>query len=232
MTDLEDRSKLQQLVSSYYWWHSIDLGNGIVTNGTKTLDIMRSEYDNTFSKIDLSGKTVLDIGTWNGGFAVEACRRGALSVTGLDHFTWNHPHFRGRETFELVSKATKTHLGAIDRDLDAPRLNLGDIGRFDIVLFLGVFYHLQNPLSALREVCGLVKETLVVESHIENLPDNRPAMVFFPGAELSGDSTNWWGPNVNCILELLKLMGFERVEVSDGVNSARKVFHAFRSRSA
>jgi tRNA (mo5U34)-methyltransferase len=229
MTDLRSAPGLQKIVDSYNWWHSIALGNGIIAKGIKNPEIMQLEYENTFSKINLAGRTVLDVGTWNGGFAVEAWRRGASTVTGLDHFTWNHPHFRGRETFDLVSEVTGSDLKAIDRDLDDPRLDLSDIGQYDVVLFLGVFYHLKNPLSALREVSCTVRDVLVLETHVERFCEDRPAMVFYPGAELADDPTNWWGPNTACIVELLKLMGFAQIEIAAGSTDSRAVFHAYRA---
>jgi tRNA (mo5U34)-methyltransferase len=229
MAFIKGTNKLQEVVDSHYWWHSIDLGNGIITPGKKTVEIMQLEFGNTFSKINVAGRTILDVGAWNGGFSVEAWRRGATSVTGLDHFTWNHPHYRGRETFNLISEATGANLKAIDRDLDDPRLDLNDIGKFDIVLFLGVFYHLQNPISALREVSNVAKDVLVLETYIERFSEDRPAMMFYPGAELAGDSTNWWGPNTACIVELLRLMEFARVEVARGFDKSREVFHAYRN---
>jgi SAM-dependent methyltransferase len=228
-TDLRSTPNLQDVVDSYYWWHSIDLGGGVITSGVKTLAVMQLEYENTFSNIDLVGRTVLDIGAWNGGFAVEACRRGAASVAGLDHYTWNDPHFRGRETFNLISDITESNLRSIDRDLDEPRLDLSDLGQYDVVLFLGVFYHLKNPLSALREVSRTVRNVLVLETHVERFSEDKPAMVFYPGAELGGDSGNWWGPNTACVVALLKLMGFVRIEITAGSDNAREVFHAYRA---
>jgi tRNA (mo5U34)-methyltransferase len=171
----------------------------------------------------------LDIGAWNGAFAVEAWRRGAASVTGLDHYTWNDAHFRGKETFSLISDVTGSNLKLIDRDLDDPRLDLGDLGQYDVVLFLGVFYHLKNPLSALREVSRTVRNVLVLETHVERFSEDRPAMVFYPGAELGGDSENWWGPNTACIVALLKSMGYTRIEITAGSDNAREVFHAYRA---
>jgi SAM-dependent methyltransferase len=228
-TDLQSATNLQDIVDSYHWWHSIDLGGGVITNGIKAPALMQLEYKNIFSKIDLVGRTVLDVGAWNGGFAVEAWRRGAASVTGLDHHTWNDPHFRGKETFNLISDITASNLKPIDRNLDDPRLDLSDLGQFDVVLFLGVFYHLKNPLSALREVSRTVRDVLVLETHVERFSTDRPAMVFYPGAELAGDSENWWGPNTACIVALLKLMGFARIEITAGSDDAREVFHAYRT---
>jgi tRNA (mo5U34)-methyltransferase len=140
---------LEQRVASYFWWHTIDLGNGIVTPGQKRADLMAGEISDTFDKLDLVGKSVLDIGAWNGGFSVEAVRRGAKQVSSLDHYTWNDAGFRGRETFDLVNEITGAGLLPIDIDLDQPRLSLGHLGKFDIVLCLGVFYHLQDPIDFL-----------------------------------------------------------------------------------
>jgi tRNA (mo5U34)-methyltransferase len=228
-TDLQRSTNLQEIVDSYHWWHSIDLGGGVITSGVKTLALMQSECENAFSNIDLTGRSVLDIGAWNGGFAVEAWRRGAASVTGLDHYTWNDPHFRGKETFKLISDLTGANFKLVDRDLDDPRLDLSDLGQYDVVLFLGVFYHLKNPLSALREVSRTARDVLVLETHVERFSEDRPAMVFYPGAQLGGDKGNWWGPNTACIAELLKLMGFTRVEITAGSSNTREVFHAYRA---
>jgi tRNA (mo5U34)-methyltransferase len=215
--------------ASHWWWHSIDLGNGIVTKGRKTPRIMAIEFENTFSKLDLRHKTVLDIGAWNGGFSLEAYRRGALSVTGLDHYTWNHPTFRGRESFEFVSRVTRANLGAIDIDLDAPILDLRGIGHFDVVLFLGVFYHLKNPVGVLQQISNVVGEVLVLETYVERSSEDRPTMVFFPGRELNNDPTNWWGPNKLLVSELLKMVGFRRVVNSRGDGNNREIFHAYRT---
>jgi tetratricopeptide (TPR) repeat protein len=132
-------------IASHFWWHSIDLGNGIVTPGKKRPARMAAEFANTFARISLVGKSVLDIGAWNGGFSVEAARRGAARVVALDHYTWNLADFRGRETFELVNSITGLGLEAVDVDLDAPQLSLGGLGQFDVVLFFGRVLSFAGP---------------------------------------------------------------------------------------
>ena len=219
---------LEERIASQFWWHSIDLGNGIVTPGHKDRRRMAIEFANTFGKLDLSGCSVLDIGAWTGGFSVEAARRGASRVVALDHYSWNAPQFRGREAFDLVNEITGLGIEAVDVDLDAPQLSLEHLGPFDVVLFLGVFYHLHDPIAGLREAAALAREALVVETLIERPLNPRPSMVFYPGAERGGDPTNWWGPNTACILELLRQAGFRRVEVTRGFGRSRRVFHAFR----
>ncbi len=223
------REELIAAIDKYIWWHSIDLGGGVMIRGTKDPRLMATEIANTFSPIDVRGKSVLDVGAWNGGFAVEAVRRGASRVVALDHYTWNHEQFKGRETLELVRRITGLQIDAVDIDLDEATLCLGDLGEFDIVLFLGVFYHLKNPLSALAELARLAREVLVLETHVEATEDPRPQMIFYPGDELAGDPTNWWGPNTACIIGLLKMSGFDLIETRPGSNVTRQVFHARRT---
>jgi tRNA (mo5U34)-methyltransferase len=220
---------LAEEVHKHIWFHTIDLGGGVVTPGNKSLDLMATEAEAFFSRLDLDGKSVLDVGAWNGGFSVEAAKRGADRIVALDHYTWNHPHFRGRASFDLVCGVFGGRFEAVDVDLDQPRLSLEHLGRFDVVLFAGVFYHLLDPIAATRELAALANEVFILETHIEHTADDRPSMVFFPGSELAGDPTNWWGPNPACVVALLQQFGFSRVEVGAGSADNRAVFHAFRT---
>ncbi|MGD9616445.1 MAG: class I SAM-dependent methyltransferase [Alphaproteobacteria bacterium] len=226
------RSDIQQIAAeaaSHDWFHSIDLGNGVITQGTKSLEIMQIEFENTFAKIDLRGKTVLDIGAWNGGFSLEAHRRGAASVTALDHHTWRHERRRGRASFDFMARVTGVDFRTIELDLDANPLDMSSVPPHDIVLFLGVFYHLRDPIAPLRQIAGIAREVLVLETYIQQMPEHRPAMVFYPGAELAGDASNWWGPNSACIHELLRMAGFARIEETPGAGRNRQVYHAYRA---
>ena len=155
-------------------------------------------------------------------------RRGAARVVALDHYSWNAPQFRGRQAFDLVNQITGLGIEAVDIDLDTPQLSLGHVGLFDVVLFLGVFYHLVDPIAGLREVAALAREVLVVETLVERTLSPRPSMVFYPGSERGNDATNWWGPNTACVVELLRQAGFARITVKRGYDRSRKVFHAFR----
>jgi tRNA (mo5U34)-methyltransferase len=213
---------LEEEIARHFWYHTIDLGNGVVTPGVKSAELMRIEADAMFSSVDLRNKSFLDVGAWNGGFCVEAARRGATRIAGLDFSSW-------RETFDLVAQATNNHFEAIDIDLDAPGLSLKHLGQFDVVLFSGVFYHLIDPIAATREVSALAREVMIMETHVEIIPGERPAMVFYPGSELSDDPSNWWGPNVACVCALLREFGFARVDVAEGGGHTRKIIHAYRT---
>jgi tRNA (mo5U34)-methyltransferase len=219
-----DHVALSDKVKQHFWWHSIDLGNGIVTPGKKSPAVHAREAAAIFDPIKMDGVSVLDVGAWNGFYSFEAKRRGARRVMAMDHYTWNHEHFRGREAFELARSALGYDIETADMDVMelCPEM-LG--GTFDVVLFLGVLYHLFDPIEGLRRAASVAKEVLVVETHTDLENVDRPAMVMYPGSELNNDPTNWWGPNSACVRELLKTMGFARIDERSG---GRPVFHAWR----
>jgi tRNA (mo5U34)-methyltransferase len=99
-----------------------------------------------------------------------------------------------------------------DAILDVHDVTVQRVGRFDIVLFLGVFYHLRNPFLALEQLSEIATRQLVVGTHLDALELERPAMVFYPTTELQGDPTNWWGANPRCILDMLRVLGFVHTE--------------------
>jgi tRNA (mo5U34)-methyltransferase len=224
-------AELLAQVRRYFWFHSIDLGNGVVTPGNKSLKVLRAEADAIFAPLDLRGKSVLDIGAWNGYFSFEAKRRQAQRVLATDHHCWS-PEINGRATFELARTALKLDVEGLD--IDVPDLNPDRVGQFDVVLFLGVFYHLVDPIRALQNLAAVTRDVAVIETHLDLSATDRPAMVFYPGTELNNDPTNWWGPNRRCVEALLKLVGFERVvhQPHPLVKDARGIFHAYKKASS
>jgi tRNA (mo5U34)-methyltransferase len=222
---------LQSRVAELRWHHSMDLGDGVVTRGHKSLAICTGEASLIFDRIHLSGRTVLDIGAWTGFFSFEAKRRGAERVLATDSFCWSHPRFRGREAFEIARSALSIDVDA--REIDAADLSQETVGEFDVVLYLGVFYHRYDAIEALKKIAKVAKQVLVVETHLELRDVDVPAMAFYPGRELNNDPTNWWGPNEHCMRELLLGHGFKDIEISAHPGgSNRAIFHAWRSTEA
>ena len=224
-----DEVVVREEVGRHFWWHSIDLGAGIVTPGRKTVEDQRLEADVFFGPIDLTGKSVIDIGAWNGAYSFDARKRGATRVLAVDESTWLDPRFKGKDAFDFAN----TVLGAEveSRIVDISKPLPSDIGQFDVVLFAGVFYHLRNPIAGLQNAAALAKELLIVETYIDIRDYPRPAMVFYPTDELAGDATNWWGPNEACVLALLKDLGFSHIDASLTFGN-RGTFHAWRSTEA
>jgi tRNA (mo5U34)-methyltransferase len=98
-------------------------------------------------------------------------------------------------------------------EIDVLDLSPENVGQCDIVLFLGVLYHMKHPLMALENVFSVTKEQLILETQVDMLFCKRPAMAFYPGVELNNDPTNWIGPNPSAVAGMLKTVGFRRVEV-------------------
>jgi tRNA (mo5U34)-methyltransferase len=214
------------------WFHSITLRPGITTIGAKSEVVLAQEEEALLGPFDLTDRSVIDIGAWNGGFSFAAKRRGAARVLATDQFTWTHPVYRGQEAFELA----RTELGLdIETALIDPTEMDESLGRFDLVLFLGVFYHLFDPIDVLQRMRALTGQVLLVETHQDALENPKPAMVFYPGRTLANDDTNWWGPNPPLMLHLLRQLGFTRIYYRDhpfyfsqdaGRNRLRGIFAA------
>ena len=117
----------------------------------------------------------------------------------------------GQEGFKLARRVLQSQVEDIDVGLD--ELSPDRIGTFDLVLFMGVFYHLPDPLPILQRVASVTAERLILETHADLLWLRRPAMVFYPGSEVSGDDSNWWGPNLALLESLLQANGFAQLDV-------------------
>ncbi len=234
MTDAE----LQALVNRYTWFHSLQLRPNVWSQGTKPPATLAAEADAVFGPLAMAGRSILDIGAWNGFFSFEACRRGAAKVLATDSFTWNHPDYRGRETLELARFALGLDDLITTQVADPMALEVIS-GTHDVTLFLGVFYHLINPIPAIFALRRLTRQVLVVETHQDALHSPRPMMVFYPGKTLANDPTNWWGPNPALMYELLTEAGFARVlyrphpacppGAPNGLADRRGIYHAFVS---
>jgi tRNA (mo5U34)-methyltransferase len=209
------------------WFHSIDFGNGCVSPGKGLLADLQAQAAAYFSIADPRGRSVLDIGCWDGFNSIEAYRRGASRVLGTDHFTWSDAGWGDRRAFDLARARLAPEIEAMD--IDVAELTLEKVGRWGIVLFLGVFYHLRHPFHVLERIAPLVGSTLIVETYLDAMDIERPAMIFYPEAECAGDPTNWWGPNVACVTAMLYDLGFGTVRHTvNPVHANRGIFHAIR----
>lgn len=200
-----DRAELQDAVRKIDWAHTIDLGQGLTTPG-------RWNTPQVFERLGLSGelqgKSVLDVGCWDGYYSFRAERLGARRVLATDAFIWKAGH---KDGFLLARGALQSSVE--DREIDVLDLSPEAVGTFDVVLFLGVLYHMKHPMLAMERVASVTGELLVVETVIDllYLPGKR-AMAFYPGSELEQDATNWFGPTPEAVEAMLRLAGFKRVE--------------------
>jgi tRNA (mo5U34)-methyltransferase len=213
---------LRERVNSRNWFHRIDLGQGIVTPG---IDDSPRKLRHVDMPADLTGWNVIDVGAFDGFFSFEAERRGAARVLATDHFVWNLPGMPTRQGFDLAHEALGSRVES--REIAVEDLSPDTVGVFDLVLFLGVLYHSQDPLRYLRNMRAICTRQLIVETHVDALDYPRPAMVFYPGATLNHDASNFWGPNPAAVVEMLKEVGFSRVDVRPCLWPGRLVVHAW-----
>jgi tRNA (mo5U34)-methyltransferase len=241
-----------------FWWHSIDLG-GEVTPGHKSVELLEQEWAN-LQLPSLAGRTVLDIGAWDGWFSFKAEREGAASVTALDHYVWSldlprqqaywrdcrdrgvtpepyhdqpelwHPDtLPGQAGFNLAHSRLGSSVKPVVADLMDTGLDA--LGAFDVVFYLGVIYHVEEPLTALRRLRKVTKDLAVIESEAIVIQDlSRPAFEFAPGAEVNADVGNWWIPTAAGLTGLCKAVGFSDAKVvvgpPEGAERYRLVVHA------
>src|SRR5262249_12248474 len=208
----------REAFNSSGWWHSIDLGGGVITPGVHKLEELRDNYERFNLPDDLTGKRVLDIGCWDGFYSFESERRGAQVVAVA---------VRRPENFFKACRALGSRVEF--HELSVYQINRDLLGSFDIVLFLGVLYHLRHPLLALERVCEVTNDVAVIESHvIDNIMATpRPIMEFYEIDELAGQYDNWWGPNARCVSNLIPPAGFARSETL-GNEPTRAVVKAYR----
>ncbi len=202
------------------WFHNLDL-HGIKTAPDHFLGdypaVKWKQFEHAIPK-DLRGKTVLDIGCNGGYYSLEMKRRGADRVVGIDS-----------DDGYLAQARFAAEVNGLD--IEFRRLSVYDVAaldeKFDVVLFMGVLYHLRHPLLALdllyENVC---RDLLVFQSmqrgskEIESVaPDYQfwqtdvfdrpgfPKMHFIEHC-YSQDPTNWWIPNRACVEAMLRSAGF------------------------
>jgi tRNA (mo5U34)-methyltransferase len=241
-----DRVRARRRVDKVgFWWHSIDLGNGVTTPGGKSKEQLAHEIE-AIALPDLHGKTVLDIGGWDGFFAFEAEKRGASKVAVLDHYMWAldipaqqrywadclakgvapdpyhetdlwHPDtLPGKAGFDTARELLDSDVEEIVADFAT--CDLHEVGTWDVTLFLGVLYHMPDPLGALKRLAQMTNDLAIIETEAVVVPgfEHEAMWRFFPKAELNGDVSNWWAPNIAALVGALEPAGFARAEVKLG----------------
>lgn len=202
------------------WFHNLCLEDGVTTAPEHPLgDFPSYKWAEIGSALpaDLTGWRALDIGCNAGFYSFELAKRGA-SVLGVDH----NPHYLAQAEWAARK------LGLADsvelRQLDVYQLDQIE-ERFDLVLFLGVLYHLRYPLLGLDLVAELVDGLLVLQTL--TMPGGEPAEVppdipfkerarlrdpgwpamAFVEHRLAGDPTNWWVPSETAVEAMLRTTG-------------------------
>ncbi len=203
------------------WFHNLNLG-GIQTAPHHALGDYPSCKWRHFAHAvpsSLAGKSVLDIGCNGGFYALEMKRRGAERVLGIDE----------DERYLAQARFAAEVCGL---DVEWRKLSVYDVAqlgeRFDLVLFMGVLYHLRHPLLALDLLAEhVVKDQLLFQSMLRGSAErtvqaedypfeqrqqfDQPSWprLHFVERRYAGDPTNWWIPNKACAEAMLRSAGFE-----------------------
>lgn len=209
-----DKKEVQAGVDAYKgWYHTITLPHGIITPGH---DITEDRW--TALKLflpPLQGKTVLDIGAWDGFYSFKAEELGA-EVLATDHFCWNGFGWGRKDGFNFAKLALGSKVKELE--IDVLDISIETVGQHDLVFFLNVLYHLESPYKAFEKVAYVAKKWIIVETIVDDrIKENIPYFRFSPDETLY-DPTNWFFPNDVAVRAMLKKFGFK---VLDSVDTGR-----------
>lgn len=202
-----DPDRIRELIAAHgRWWHEIEVGPGILTPGEDSNRMKLPILDSLGLPASVRGLRALDIGCSDGYFSFELEKRGA-EVTAIDFVP---EHYSG------FSVARQILGSGVEYRMDnVYNLHPDRYGYFDIVLFMGVLYHLRKPLAALDSIRSVMKNgsrlfvgTMLIDEFVQ-LPDGTvttlaalnpllaqiPLWQSYPGDSLNGDYTNCSAPN-------------------------------------
>ena len=185
------------------WYDSFAFDNGVMVSGRSPSYAKLSALQLPSS---LEGLSVLDVGAYEGFYTFHMEQRGAF-VTANDSFVWNFPGDPSRTHIDFLREALGSE--AVLLDADIPQL---PDRTWDIVLFLGVLYHLEDPIGALRQVRRVTGQVTILETLVDGLDLSGPFSMFYPASTLNGDPTNKFGPNLEALVGMVREAGFSRWE--------------------
>ena len=230
----------QRIKAVPYWYHKIELVDGIVTPGWSPIDASRYNIPD-----DLTGKSVLDIGSWDGFWTWEALKRGADSVVAIDDFSDHIGQVDGKdcvprnewETFDICrealgyvySQGSAHWKNAGGQSVSRHSMSVYDLkeelgGQFDVVFFFGTIYHLKHPLLALEAISSVSAGSIYVETAClddyspytgsigHGFNQNECVMEFYPERQYGNNDSNWWAPTLECLGAMLRSVGYQDID--------------------
>jgi len=193
------------------FWHSIELPDGTVTPGGKSLELLRAEESAVLEHCNFLSKTVLDVGAWDGYFSFAAERHGAKRVVASDWHSWGNFGWGKKESFDFV----KNQLNSNVDELICKAEELPTDGeKFDIVLLLGVTYHVKNPIALIERVSKRSIERVVIETEYRDDGLSEPVLYLIPDDSLNNDNSNWNVPNFNGVKAMMEMAGLKDVSIT------------------
>jgi tRNA (mo5U34)-methyltransferase len=216
-------SPLQRRINEIPWYHEFDFPNGLVARSTapdaashRALWAFMKEQLN---RIDFTGKSVLDIGCWDGYWSFLAESRGAARVLATDDATQNFAASAGVELAkELLGSAIE-----IRKDVSVYQLTRVG-GTFDIVLFLGVYYHLVDPIYAIAEIRDRCHESSLVVVEGDYMPEASMGVATSAFFDI-GHGSRCFVPTLPCLRQIMEAAYFEIVSEATYDGSPEQPVH-------
>jgi tRNA (mo5U34)-methyltransferase len=223
-----DRADLRRLIASNHdWYHTIELAPGVITPGWVDT---RPVVGKVPLPPSLAGKRCLDVGTWDGFWALELERRGAAEVHAVDvpdPYQWDWPaRARIRESYdggkENLEKIKRNGNGfpivqeAVGSSAERHELTVYEIsperlGTFDFVFVGSLLLHLRDPIGALEQIRTVATGEVVVNDCIEYVLTKLYRRT--PMARLDAeDRVWWWQVNLAALHSMIEQAGFQIME--------------------
>jgi tRNA (mo5U34)-methyltransferase len=223
------------------WFHRIDLGDGILTKRESVCGEPADHPLGTWKFVapclpqDLSGKSVIDVGCNAGFYALQAKQRNAARVLGVD--------VKRHHVEQAIFVRNVLHLDIEYRQASVYNLNPSSVGRFDVVMALGLVYHLKHVVLALERLFNITNDLLILETAV--LPSRafrdtpldteiggkgllHHPMAFVENANEAMEATyNWFIPGPHAMAAMLRTVGFTAVKI-EAEHSGRAVLTAHR----
>jgi tRNA (mo5U34)-methyltransferase len=218
----------------FYWYHSIDLGSGVVSNG----DYQMSEYLHHYGfPEDMRGMHVLDVGRASGYFAFEFERRGAevtatelpsmadwdfvggeaAKAAHIEEIAQDEYHIRG--AFKYAHEIRKSRVKPVDANVYD--LSPSMFGRkFDLVFAGSITSHLKNPSGAMDHLLSVTAPggTCIVSAPFIDIVEQRSLPLMALVGRSDPDLRSWWVVNSKGLEELLRCAGFREASVISHFN--------------
>jgi tRNA (mo5U34)-methyltransferase len=212
--------ELRARAERYPWYHTIDLGDGVVTAG---MFDHRPVLDRYPMPADLSGKRCLDVATMDGFWAFEMERRGAASVTAIDidhpdDLDWpaslraSHDKQLDETKAERFALAKEALGSGVERVILSAYDLSPELGTFDFVFCGDLLLHLKDPITPVENIRAVCTGSAVIVNVIKRFRFRESQ----PMADLDGiDTFTWWTTNLAGLVRIVRAAGFPRVEAAD-----------------
>ncbi len=190
-------------MNSIRWWHQIPFSPEVKSQGFSNGVNHLGDY--LLSEMQFEGKSVADIGCWDGFQLFYAEAQGASKVVGIDDLSQRHSGGQAREFAKRKLQSKVEFLNSNVYDLSP-----NEHGTYDVVMMFGVIYHLVHPMLGIEKACSIAKEQILFATHfLDSSPEIPPLCVLYENDELEGDNSNWSCPNFAWLKSALAIQGFE-----------------------